>query len=165
MKISATFRVPRVDFVKYKRALQETLGDAIAHAAFEWLGATTTIIPVWSGASRATFMPLASQIGFQLSVQPIAWKDRVDIGLSNATGSLTADSEKGQFSFTYSTTLPWLIYNEFNNANITPDPTLFSRLLQPGPYHFQERGLEAWKQVSADVRLPAPAFKTTTIKV
>lgn len=165
MRIKATFRVPRVDFSKYRQALQETLGDAIAHAALEWLGATTALIPVWSGASLATFMPLASQIGFQLAVTPIAWKDRVSIGLQNATGTLTADSSKGQFEFSYSTTLPWLIYNEFNNANITPDPTLFDRLLNPGPYHFQERGLETWKKFAEGVRLPAPTFKTTTIRV
>src|SRR6476620_8661382 len=129
MRISATLRAPRVDFSKYRKALQEVLGDAIAQAAFQWLGATTAVIPVWSGASMATFQPLASAIGFSLSVSPVSFADRVNLGLSNATGEITADANTGNFTFKYSTTLAHLIYNEFNNANISPDPTLFSRLL------------------------------------
>jgi hypothetical protein len=165
MRIKATLRVPRVDFAKYRRALQEVLGDAIAQAAFEWLGATTAVIPVWSGASLSTFQPLASAVGFSLSVHPVSFQDRVGLGLSNATGEIVADSNTGQFTFTYTTTLAHLIYNEFNNANISPDPTLFSRLLSPGPYRFQEKGLAAFKKVAEDVRLPDPTFSITTFRV
>lgn len=164
MRIKATFRIPRVDFGKYLAALKERLGDAIAHAAFEWLGATTSVIPVWSGASLATFLPLASQVGLSILVSPVA-SSRIDLGLSNATGEVKADADKGRFEFSYSTSLAHLIYNEANNANISPDPTLFSKLKQPGPYHFQEKGKAAVKRVFDDVRLPSPVFKTTTLKV
>jgi len=165
MKIKATFKVPRVDFAKYRARLQEVLGEAIVQAAFEWLGATTAAIPVWSGASLATFQPLASAIGFSLSVQPTAFTNRVGLGLNNAVGEINTDTSKGLFTFTYSTTLEHLIYNEFNNANISPDPSLFARLLNPGPYKFQEKGLAAFKRVAADVRLPEPTYKITTIRV
>lgn len=165
MKIKATFKVPRVNFSKYRKALQETLGEAIAQAAFEWLGATTASIPVWSGASLATFQPLASQVGMTLAISPVTRFSGINLGLSNATGSVTADADRGVFKFEYSTTLEHLIYNEFNNANISPDPGLFARLLQPGPYAFQKKGLEAFKKVADDVRLPAPTFSITTIRV
>lgn len=165
MKITATFRAPRVDFAQYHKALQNVLGEAITQAAFQWLGATTAVIPVWSGASLATFMPLASAIGFSLSVSPASRLNRVDLGLSNATGSLTTDASKGKFEFSYGTTLAHLIYNEANNANISPDPTLFSKLIDPGPYHFQEKGVAAFKQSIASVQLPDPKLKFTTIRV
>lgn len=165
MKIKATLRAPRVDFTRYRRALQEALGDAIAQAAFQWLGATTAVIPVWSGASLATFQPLASAVGFSLSVSPVAFEDRVNLGLTNATGEITADSNTGQFTFTYSTTLAHLIYNELNNANISPDPTLFSRLKNPGPYHFQEKGSKAFEDSVKGVRLPEPAYVINIIKI
>src|SRR4051812_11709786 len=59
MKFTGSFKAPRINVSAYRQKLQEVLGDAIAHAAFEWLGATVQEVPVWSGASRATFMPLA----------------------------------------------------------------------------------------------------------
>lgn len=164
MKIKATFRVPRVDFGKYRRALQDTIGDALGQAAFEWLGATTAAIPVWSGASLATFLPLASQIGLSLSVSPVTRSSGISLGLNNATGNVTADPDRGVYKFEYSTTLAHLIFNEFNNANISPDPGLFSKLINPGPYEFQKKGQEAFKKVADDVRLPAPLYSIATIR-
>lgn len=158
MKFTATFIAPRVNFAAYRRALQEVFGDAIARAAAEWLNATVAEIPTWSGASLATFRPLASQVGFPLSVAPVSFVSRVNLGLSNATGEIETDAQKGRFTFTYGTTLPHLIYNEFNNANITPDPSLFARLLNPGPYQFQEKGKAAFLRAAEGVDLPPPIY-------
>lgn len=130
---------------------------AITHAAFEYVMATTALIPVWSGASHATFLHLSRAIGFQLSItqQPNAPR-RVNYGLRNSSGSFEADVNAGIFSFEYETHLRHLIYNEYNNANLTPDPGLFFRLLQPGPYNFQEAGREAVLRSFRDLELPDP---------
>lgn len=167
MRITATFTLPRLDLNSYRKQLQEVLGDAIARAAFEWLGATTAAIPVWSGASLSTFQPLASQLSFALSVFPRAFVDRTNLGLQNSTGEVVADAAKGVFEFRYSTTLKHLIYNEFNNANISPDPTLFARLLNPGPYRFQEKGQAAVEKAVQGIGLPNPlnSITTTTLRV
>jgi hypothetical protein len=85
MKFTGSFKAPRINVSAYRQKLQEVLGDAIAHAAFEWLGATVQEVPVWSGASRATFMPLASLIGFQVAIRPIKRRGGITLGLSNAT--------------------------------------------------------------------------------
>lgn len=164
MKITASFVAPRVDFVKFLQDLQEVLGDALSKAAFEWLEATTAEIPTWSGASLATFQPLASQVGLSLSISPVT-KSRIDVGLASATGSFETDAASGKFTFTYGTTLAHLIYNEFNNANISPDPSLFSSLKQPGPYRFQEKGREAFNRSVSRVRLPKPVYRLTKMKV
>jgi hypothetical protein len=165
MKLTATYIAPRVNLEAYRRALQETLGDAIARAAAEWLNATTGAIPVWSGASLATFLPLASELSFPLSIAPTSFVSRINLGLSNATGEVETNAQTGRYTFTYGTTLKHLIYNEFNNANVTPDPSLFARLISPGPYQFQQKGKAAFEKAANGVQLPAPIFVLNRIQV
>lgn len=168
MKVTATFRAPRIDLAKYKRALHDQLSLAITHAAFEWLGATTAVIPVWSGASLATFLPLATQIGFAIAIAPVPTApNRFSLGLSQGEGSVNMDAQQGRYTFTYSTTLSHLIWNEFNNANVFPDPGLFGTLRDPGPYHFQQKGLNAFRRFAQTVRLPGirDSITVKTIRV
>jgi hypothetical protein len=168
MKVTATFRAPRINISAYKKALHDELASAITHGAFEWLGATTAVIPVWSGASLATFLPLAAEIGFAISINPVPTApNRFSLGLTHGEGSLHMDAEKGTYTFKYATTLSHLIWNEFNNANVFPDPTLFGKLHDPGPYHFQQKGLNAFKRFAQTVRLPGIRSSITvkTIRV
>lgn len=165
MKFTGTLKAPRINFGAYRRRLQEVLGEAIAQAAFEWLGATTEAIPTWSGASRATFSHLASAVGLSLSIAPIARENRVGLGLLHSTGTITTDAEKGHFFFKYSTNLEHLIFNEFNNGNVGAGPGQFGKLKHPGPYRFQEKGAEAFNKVAKDVRLPDPTYTVTTYRV
>ncbi len=164
MKIKAKFRVPHIDRSVYAQKLTDRLGRAIANAAAEWLGAVMFLIPVWSGASHGTFKPLASALGLQLSISPRV-ESRIGFGTTQATGAVTADADAGRFTFSYSTTLAHLIYNEFNNANATPDPTLIWGLITPGPYHFQEAGQHVFREFAAGVRLPDPFKATITREV
>jgi hypothetical protein len=150
----------------YKKVLHEHLSEQIAHAAFLWLNAVLMEIPVWSGASHATFLRLAREVGYQLSVAPKVIS-RIGYGQRHGDGEVVADPDNGQYTFRYETSLPHLIYNEFNNANITPDPTLLYRLRRPGPYHFQQVGLKTFQEFSKQVRLPNPwaTLKVKTHKV
>lgn len=155
MRFIGTLRAPRIDLSAYARRLNEELSDALAHAAAEWLGAATAVIPVWSGASLATFLPLAREVGFQLAVSPVgSAPNRVTVGMGSGTAEFRADASKGEFTFTYTTSLPHLVYNESHNANLQPDATLFFRLIQPGPYHFQQQGRLAFERLASAVRLP-----------
>jgi hypothetical protein len=109
-------------------------------------------------------MPLASEAEFSLSASPRAGvPDRVSLGLNNSTGDIVVEDSSARF--TYATSLAHLIYNEFNNANISPDPTLFAKLLRPGPYKFQEKGREAFLKEAQTVRLPDPIYKVTSLHV
>jgi hypothetical protein len=166
MKFKGTLRSFKFDMSAYKQRLHEHLSDEIAHAAFVWLNAVLMEIPVWSGASHATFLRLSREVGYQLSIQPKAMS-RVGYGQRMGDGEVTADPVKGRYSFLYETTLPHLIYNEFNNANIVPDSTLFAKLKQPGPYYFQQRGLRAFLKHAEQVRLlnPWQFLKVHTHKV
>jgi len=165
MKFKAQFSMPRIDVATYRNALDAYMKEAIAQGLMSWLEAVLAEIPVWSGASRATFVKLAEQIGYNLPVGPATgqwahglFTSRVDrkwMGETQSAGSLTTNKETGEYTFTYSTTLPWLIWNEYHNANVDPDPTLFYRLLEPGPYNFQIKGADAFLRFAEGVDLPS----------
>lgn len=168
MQFKGTFILARIDRQAFLRAMHEELSEQLARAAFAWLNATADTIPQWSGASAATFLHLARQFSYSIPIKPseIA-PDRRKMGQNQSMGGVTIDRVHGRYFFSYGTTLEHLIYNEYNNANIRPDPTLFSRLITPGPYRFQQKGKVAFLRVASSVRLPNPFLylKTRKIKV
>jgi hypothetical protein len=163
MKFTAKLAIPRIDVLGYRTTLDRHMSEAIAQALMTWLEAVMAEIPVWSGASRATFVKLAQQIGYGLPVGPAEVNaahglfssriNRTAMGAAHGDGKLTADKETGEYTFTYTTNLPWLIWNEYHNANVEPDPTLFYRLLDPGPYNFQIKGARAFLDFANNVSL------------
>ena len=155
MKFGGTLATPKLNLSAYFDALHRHLTDAIQNAAREWLHATVVEVPVWSGASVATFLKLAAAVAFPLGVSPVTGApNRVAFGQRSGTGELNLDKGAGKYTFTYGTSLAHLIYNEFNNANTSPDATLFGRLLEPGPYHFQAKGKDAFDRAASQVTLP-----------
>jgi len=164
MKFTASLAVPLLDLSGYRKALHQHMQDMIAQAIVTWLAAVLDEIPVWSGASRATFIPLASRISHSVSIAP-GVISRIGTGIASSAGGLEMDEQQGRYAFEYRTWLPWLVWNEYHNANVEPDPTLLGRLLKPGPYNFQVKGYEAFKQFSRTVDLPIVAPYVTSIRV
>lgn len=160
MKFTAKLFAPRINVEAYRKALDRHMTETVMHGASAWLQAVLVEIPVWSGASHATFSKLAAAIGQGFGIAG----ERSGEGLAQSTGEV--QSARGRYVFTYSTTLPWLIWNEYHNANVDPDPTLFYRLLQPGPYNFQRKGAEAFERFAETVQLlpVAPFVKSYPVK-
>ncbi len=150
MKFTANLTASRIDISGYRAALKSEMSDVIARAVMAWMDEVLGPIPNWSGASRATFKPLADAIG---SSVPDAEGRRAFMGVAMSEGKLSIDEPPNQYTFTYATDLPWLIWNEYHNANVDPDPTLFHKLRNPGPYHFQKLGMLAFNQFSKGVNL------------
>lgn len=165
MKFKATFQKPRIDLRRFKDDLDDLMKDKIREAARAWLGAATVRVPAWSGASLGTFRKLASAASFSLNINPTAQGSArglgIGAGVSRSSGKITDSPDKGTWTFEYSTTLAHLIYNEYNNANLSPDPGLFSQLKRPGPYYFQIEGEIAAEAVMRGARLPEITIKTT----
>lgn len=162
MRFRATFRKPRLQLAKWKRQTEARMLSALKRAATAWLKASTAPIPTWSGASLGTFSELAAEVGFSLNIRPTENGRRLglgpDAGAAASTGRFGGSIQRGVFTFEYTTSLEHLIFNEFNNANITIDPRVFSSLKRPGPYMFQERGRAAFLESIKTVRLPIPEF-------
>jgi hypothetical protein len=158
MRFSGTFRRPQLDLARYRAALDKRLTQAIIEAAQIWLNATVvSLIPIWSGASAATFMRLAAaaKANFLLSPSPVAGApNRVGLGRAHSQGGLSLGVHQGEYLFEYGTSLEHLIENEFK---------AIPRLKRPGPYRFQEAGVNAFQQYARKVRLPNP-YKFLTVK-
>lgn len=167
MRWTANLTTFSLDLRSYRRALHSQMTQAIQEATRQWLNATVVaLIPVWSGASAATFIELARQVSFPLHVRPKRGvKNRVPLGQLHSDGSIEFGPDK--YVFKYSTRLPHLIWNEYHNANVDPDPGLFGVLVNPGPYHFQRAGQAAFANYASRVRLPNPFahLRTRAIKI
>ncbi len=158
MHIKAKFQAPRIDLNRYKEALHARLSEKLAQAGMEYLEATAEAIPEWSSASKATFSPLACHVGYVLTFeQAPGAPNRVELGLENGTAEFVTNPDTGLYSFTYYTTLPHLIVNEYYNANTFVNPKTghrYFKLIHPGPYHFQEAGKKAFQLEAVTVILP-----------
>jgi len=166
MRFKYMFRRPVLDFERFKKDLDKRMRELIALGLAAWLEAVVAEVPVWSGASRATFLKVAGEIGYPVEVGGGTAINRTGVGQSASTGELIADIESGLYMFIYGTTLPWLVWNEYHNANSDPDPTLFGKLKKPGPYNFQVRGAAAFVHATDSVGLPpvAPYMRSVVIK-
>jgi hypothetical protein len=152
MKFTGDLGTPRIDIDGYKSALNKAMREAISAGLNEWLGAVLAKIPTWSGASRATFVKLADEIGYNVEITPVV-PSREFMGEAASHGKVDIDSPLNCYSFTYYTDLFYLVYNEYNNANADYG----FHLITPGPYDFQIEGKAAWDRFVDSVSLPPVA--------
>jgi len=175
-KFKARFKTIEIDYSQWEKRLIAILEKEIKRAAVTWLNATVLLsIPIWSGASRATFSKLARSVGFPLSISPVVSPDGKyalgpGVGFAKSDGKLNLDQARsGRVFFTYETSLWHLVYNEYNNANANPKAgRLFYKLKDPGPYNFQQTGADAFEDYArAVLELPSPwrALKFKAIRV
>jgi hypothetical protein len=160
MGFTGTIRTMKLNTARFRRELASELREALTASTTAWLNAAIRTIPVWSGAARATFKPLAQTVNFQVLNNPrSSAPDRRAQGASQGTGELDIDVKAGKYGFRYSTDLAHLIFNEFN-ADASGDPNAFSPKSIGGlPYGFQGAALQAWQQVADQVRLPIPRLQ------
>ena len=159
MRIRATLRQFSIDMNSYRRELHREMDRQIKEAARAWLHAVVAQtpgpsggkVPIWSGASAATFSELAAAVAFPLGITPSGTApNRISLGTKHGEGELVSNVDNG-YRFRYRTTLEHLIFNEFNNAN-----KVGFNLINPGPYDFQGKGKAAFENVAQDARLPNP---------
>jgi hypothetical protein len=155
MRLSADLELLKFDLKKYKAQLHRHFEEEIVELAKVFLNAATANIPVWSGASLSTFKPLADKANFSLVISPVP-RARNSSPTPTNVGEITADKKRFVYSFEYETNLAHLVYNEFNDANLIPDATIFARLLSPGPYGSMAKGLSA---VQGHTLKPLPSIK------
>lgn len=176
MKFTVRFKAPKINTVAWLGSLDTTLGEQIEKAAHVWLNATVmSTIPVWSGASRGTFIKLAREVNFPLTITGVkasatgfiaAGKAGKTFGFNRSRGKVSKGERPGLYTFTYGTTLFHLVFNEFNDANSNPEAArLFAKLHQPGPYNFQDIGKDAFEEYArTSVDLPSP-WRKGTLKI
>ena len=164
MKFTGSLPGVRFDVAATRAALDQAAKQAIRGALQEFLIAALAPIPNWSGASRATFNALANQVG----VNTEASGGGVSAGEADSTGSVVL-GDNGIYSFTYTTSLTWLTWNEFHDANEDPDSGKWpppAMLHSPGPYGSQMLGMAAALNFLADYDFfPGVTITSNPIKV
>lgn len=151
MKGIAKITLFKLDIASYKKELEKKLTEDLKAAIRAYLRAIIgNVIPVWSGASVATFLKLASTADTAINITPRV-RSRISLGKSRSEAKMTSDFSKGVIKVEYSTSLAHLVFNEYNDAAIRG-----IYLTQPGPYQFQVKGAAAFSQVAATTRLPSP---------
>jgi hypothetical protein len=158
MRFTTRFYRLDLNLEAYKRDLLQYLRKLNKRAGQAWLDAVInkTPIPTWSGASRATFQKLASDLGTTVPIGPIrSRKNRTALGRSTSTGSGVVES-KDFVGFVYETDLRYLAYNEYNHATKGAPPRPFSNKVRFTPYNFLGTGYLAWIKVAEKADIPDP---------
>jgi len=166
MKWTTKFTTVDIDMGKYKRALDDYMQETIKDAAKSWLRTVLVIIPTWSRASRATFEALANEVGFNVTYGPQrSRKDRLLLGMQSGDGGLKIKKNQS-YRFFYTTSLRYLIYNEYNKAVPGPPPQPYTELIHDTPYKFQDAGEKDFRSYAENyVKLPNPLDYQTRKKL
>ncbi|MHC4301382.1 MAG: hypothetical protein ACYS7Y_29290 [Planctomycetota bacterium] len=111
MKFKADFR--RLDFRlnDYLKVMLEAMRKINEKAGHAWINeaVNNTPIPTWSGASRATFQKLASELGTTVPIGPLRTKSRIALGKAESAGSgVVEDASVAFVGFVYQTGLRYL---------------------------------------------------------
>lgn len=104
---------PVVDIPKAKKVIGKTMTDFIFRVLGEWVNEVTTVIPVWSGASRATFLKLANQAKVDVEIEslivaPIG--SRIPLGFAESIGVVIADArgDSALYGWRWDSTLDYI---------------------------------------------------------
>jgi hypothetical protein len=164
MKFSFNYQTLKFDVEKYKQQIDKYLAEMLAQGALLWLEAATSIVPVWSGASHGTFKKFANAIGHSFVVpRGIPWLEGPGYGEARSNAIIV--SSNGTHTIEYSTSLWYLIYNEYNDAMANPKAAgVYWGLRTPTPYHFQEVAGAAFQQFAQTIVLPS-AIDALIIKI
>jgi len=158
MKLTANLAIPTLNLAAARRALDEEYKNILIEGIKEWVAVVESIVPNWSGESRASLRALASQVGVEIVAFPVAGApNRVAQG--EAAGEAKIKTENFEYSFYWKSSVFHLIYNESNNAN-----AVGFHLIQPGPYHSMAAAEAAFiKYINAHVNAlkwkPSTYFK------
>jgi hypothetical protein len=150
MKLTGFFAELNFSRGSAEKAIDDAIEKALFKAWNAWVTEFIRIVPVWSGQSVGTILPLAEILG---RVVPINAPQGTAPGnlssLGAAKSSATLQGGRGKLTITYQTSLEHLIINEQFDARIWG-----FRLKKPGPYNFQKQCQEKFLETAKEARLP-----------
>jgi len=113
MGLNADIRYPVIDIPNAKKRIGEIMTQFTFTVLREWVTEVTDVIPVWSGASRASFLKLANQAEVQVDIEqyivaPIG--SRIPLGYELSVGVVIADARgsSGLYGWDWESTLDYI---------------------------------------------------------
>lgn len=141
MKMIFTTIELELDVNGAKKSLDKEFEEILMDAARAWVREVASIVPNWSGMSRASLQPIADLVDYPLFAGPVPGApNRVSQG--RAEGYAELRIKGGQFHFYWESSVFHYVFNENNNAN-----NYGFHLRNPGPYHSVRRANKAFFEV------------------
>lgn len=155
MKFEGELNLPGFDLEAAKRALDAECKQILVEGITVWIEEVETIVPNWSGESRASLRAIGNLVGVPVAAYPVRGApDRVAKGESEGYAKLETGGFK--YLFSWKSDVFHLAYNESNNAN-----AVGFHLINPGPYHSQRIAKAAFDSLTTR-RLKSLKFKIST---
>lgn len=149
MKLTGFFASLNYSAGGAERAINEALEDTLFRAWDAWVTEFIRIVPVWTGQSVGSILPLAEILGRPVSITPSPTAPGGRSALGASQSSAVIERQPGRRTITYETAIKHLVINEFFDA------TVFGfNLRRPGPYNFQGQCNAKFLEVVKEARLP-----------
>lgn len=139
MPLHAIVRYPRPDIDRTTDEIHRVMSNLAVDAAKTFVFATTDIIPVLTGGTKASFLKLAAQCKISLTIQPIR-ASRIPLGIDTSTGEVFAERGK-LYGFNWTSDLYYIQYVDARFA-------------------FVERGVQAVRNITT--KLPPPIILSSS---
>jgi len=100
-----------IDLDKTIKELDKVMKDFTLQTLTVFVTHSTDPIPVWSGASRASFKKLAAIVRTRIDIQPVAPfppGSRIGLGEATSTGTVFTDSNAGEYGWEWSSDLDYI---------------------------------------------------------
>lgn len=88
MSLHVKVRYPRINIQASKEAIDKHMSEQVLEALRTWVIAVTNQVPVWTGASKASFLRLAFEVSVGLTIIPRAPVSRIQFGFETSTGEI-----------------------------------------------------------------------------
>lgn len=111
--LKAKVNIPTIDMKKTEDALHKVMSEAVLNAAKKWVLDVTSSVPVWSGASKASFLKLAFEVQVGLAIAPKV-TSRIPLGIATSTGALILEKGK-HYGWEWSSDLDYIHIVDQNN--------------------------------------------------
>jgi len=141
-RITGEFIIPGASN-KAVKELQAKCKAILRSGTEAWVEEVKSIVPNWSGMSRASLAPIAKLVNvplFPLGPTEAGIPDRVGVG--KALGEARMKYGPFEYSFEWKSQVFHFVYNESHNANL-----IGFRLRNPGPYQSQRKAAKAFFDV------------------
>lgn len=148
------------EFVKVQLALDSLINDIdnqcreiLVDGVKAWVNSVASIVPNWSGMSRASLQPIADKVGITIFASPVRPGVPNRVAEGRASGSATLhplddNDVDGKYFFDWQSTVFHFVYNESHNANLVG-----FHLINPGPYESMRKAeIEFFRLVTPRLR-------------
>jgi hypothetical protein len=140
MRFEVKAKIISFERTRFINDLVKVADEQMRQAAREWLRAVILKVPVYTGASRGSLLPLGRYLNIAIPIHPVVRHPRwsPEVGALMQFFNFSHDLPSLTWTFQYSTQVPHYLINEFNVGLGQPP------LIEPTPWRSFAAGKIAW---------------------